>query len=315
MKITVLEHVQMTDDQRAKLERLGDACWNESSTEVECRARIENADVVVVDWIDPSPFILEMKSPSLLALMSTGFGWIKHREEARERGILISNIPGYATEAVAEHIIGLLLAVTRRIVTGAQSVHNGETAKGNLPGIELAGRTMGIIGLGRIGSRVAELANAFGMKLVTHNRHPKHMPRILDLSLAALLESSDVVCVSCPLNDQSRDLLDATNLRLLRRGSILVGATWDVVNVSDLIPLLRSGHIRGFGFDAAIEGGGITLPPDLRQLENVVITPHVGFNTVEATIRQADICIENIAAFKNTRPINIVNELQAVAPE
>jgi lactate dehydrogenase-like 2-hydroxyacid dehydrogenase len=306
-KIIVLEKVAFSQQQREKLETLGQVNWYDTSTPDQCFQRAEGADVVVVDWIDASPFILKLKSPSLLALMSTGFAWIKHREEARNRGILISNIPGYATEAVAEHIIGLLLAVARQTVVGSQSVQTGQKTKGGLQGVELAGRTIGIIGLGHIGSRVAKLAKAFGMNVITHNRHRKAISGIRDVSLSDILELSDVVCVSCPLNDESRDMLNEKTLKLIRQQAILVGATWDVVNIADLIPLLRSGHIRGFGFDAAIEGGGINLPPDLRQLDNVVITPHVGFNTVEATIRQGDICIKNIAGFIRNKPINVVN--------
>lgn len=307
MKIVVLEEIQMTTEQVGCLERLGHVEWYDSSSEAECLKRMKGADVVVVNWVDPSPFILSMKSPSLLALMSTGYGWIQHRDEARQRGILISNIPGYASEAVAEHIIGLALCVARQTMVGDRDIRASGKKRGYLEGVELKGRRMGIIGLGRIGQRVAEISRCLGMEVVTYNRHPKLLEGIPDLSLKDLLASSDVICVSCPLNDDSVGMLSASQLRLLKPDAILVGATWDVVVLDDLTALLRTGSIRGAGFDVAVEGAEISLPQSLLELDNVVLTPAIGFNTVEAKIRQVDICISNIEAFRDGKPMNIVN--------
>lgn len=307
MKIVVLEKIEIIEKQVKRLEQLGDVEWFDSSSEKECKERIKGADVVVVDWIDPSPFILSMKSPSLLALMSTGYGWIKHRAEARKQGILISNIPGYATEAVAEHIIGLALCVARQTMVGDRNIRAGKKEKGYLRGIELQGRRIGIIGLGQIGRRVAEISRSLGMEVVTYNRHSKSCEGIKDLSLNELLSSSDVICICCPLNDDSRGMLNKERLNLLKSNAILVGATWDIVVLDDLIPFLKSGRIGGMGFDVAVEGGKIDLPEDLLKIDNVVLTPHIGYNTVEAKIRQVDILISNIKAFKTAKPINIVN--------
>ncbi len=307
MKIVVLEKIEMIKEQVARLEQLGDVEWFESTSEEESKERIKGADVVVVDWIDPSPFILSVESPALLALMSTGYDWIEHRAEARKQGTLISNIPGYATEAVAEHIIGLALCVARQTMVGDRSIRAGRKEKGYLRGIELKGRRIGIIGLGRIGKRVAEISRCLGMEVVTHNRHPKSNEGIKDLSLDDLLSTSDVICVCCLLNDDSREMLNKERLELLRPSAILVGTTWDVVVLDDLISLLRNGCVYGAGFDVAIEGGKIDLPEDLLNLNNVVLTPHIGYNTVEAKIRQVDICISNIKAFKTGKPMNIVN--------
>lgn len=307
MKIVVLEKVGMTKEQINKMEKLGDVDWYDSSNEEECKQRIKGADVVVVDWIDPSSFILSMKSPSLLALMSTGYDWIKYRNEAKDQGIMISNIPGYADQAVAEHILGLAFCVARQTMIGDRNIRAGKKEKGYLQGIELKGRRIGIIGLGRIGKRVAEMSKCFGMDVVTYNRHNKSYDGIMDLTLDELLSSSDVVCISCPLNDDSKGLLNKNKLGLLKDNAILVGATWGIVVLDDLIPLLEKGCIRGMGFDAAIEGSEINLPESLLNLDNVVLTPNIGYNTPEAKIRQADICISNIEAFKMNNSINIVN--------
>ena len=307
MKITVLEKIEMTKEQVARVEQLGDVEWFDSSTEDESKERITGKDIVVVDWIDPSPFILSMKSPSLLTLMSTGYDWIQNRTQARKQRILISNIPGYATEGVAEHIIGLALCVARQNMVGDRNIRGGNKEKGYLRGIELKGRRIGIIGLGRIGKRVAEVSRCFGMEVATYNRHPKKCEGIMDLSLNDLLSSSDVVCICCPLNDDSRRMLNKERLKILKANAIIVGATWDVLVLDDLIPLVRNRHVFGVGFDAAIEAAKIDLPKDLLNLENVVITPHVGYNTMEAKIRQVDISISNMEAFSEGKPSNIIN--------
>lgn len=307
MKIVVLEKIEMTNEQVKRMEQIGKVEWFDSSTDEECKQRIKGSDIVVVDWIDPSPFILSMKSPSLLALMSTGYGWIQHCAEARKKGILISNIPGYATEAVAEHLIGIALCVARQTMIGDRGIREGKKEKGYLRGIELSGRRMGIIGLGRIGKRIAEISKCFGMEVVTCNRHPKSYEGAMDVPLNELLSHSDVVCVCCPLNEDSKGMLNKNRLNLMKNDAILVGATWDVVVLDDLISVLKNNRIRGAGFDVAIEGGKIDLPKELLKLDNIVLTPHIGYNTVEAKIRQVDICISNIEAFKEGKPTNIVN--------
>ena len=307
MKIVVLEKIEMLKEQTERLEQMGDVEWYDNSNKEESELRIKGADVVIVNWVDPSPFIMSMKSPSLIALMSTGYGWIENRDEAKKQRIMISNVPGYAAEAVAEHIFGLALCISRQTMIGDRNIRAGKKEKGYIQGIELKGRKMGIIGLGRIGSRIAEISKCFGMEVITYNRHKKSYTGIKDVSLDVLLSSSDVICVSCPLNDDSKGLLNKNRLNILKANSILVGATWGVIEIENIIPLLKDGHLRGMGFDAAVEGGEINLPESLLNLDNVVLTPHIGYNTPEAKIRQVDICLSNIDAFKNGKPINIVN--------
>jgi phosphoglycerate dehydrogenase-like enzyme len=307
MKIVVLEKITMTDKQRHRLERLGTVEWFDSSNDDEAKARTEGADVVFVDWIDPSSFILAMKSPSLVSLMSTGYEWVKNRNEARKKGILISNIPGYATEAVAEHVIGLALCVVRQTMIGDRNIRAGKREKGYLEGIELSGKDMGVIGLGRIGKRVAEIAGSFGMNVITYNRHPKWIDNVRDVSLEELLSLSDIVAVCCSLNDSSKGMLNAKRLGLMKRDAVVVATTWDVLVLADLIPLLKAKQIRGAGLDVSIEGSNIDLPPKLFSLDNVVLTPHIGYNTVQAKERQVDICISNVESFLSGKPANIVN--------
>lgn len=296
----------MTDRQKKWLDSLGDVEYYDSSNEEECKERVKNADVVLIDWIDPNPFLLSMKSPSLLALMSTGYSWIDIKK-ARELNISVSNVPGYAAEAVAEHIIGLMFAVARKTIIGDTGIRKGKKEKGYLRGMELLGRKAGIIGLGRIGSRVAKFLSCFGVEVFAYDIEPKDVPGVKNVSLNKLLKSSDVVFVTCSLNDNSKNMLNLNRLKTMKKNAILVGTTWGVVDLDALIYVLKNKLIYGAGFDVSIEGSDIILPRELTELENIVLTPHIGYNTEEAKVRQVDICISNTEKYLKGEPQNIVN--------
>ena len=306
MKVCFLEPVEMTESQRARLEGLGDVHFFTDTTDDNAAERIADCDVVVVNWIDPSPFLPKMKSPSLVALMSTGYSWLTGIEDARKRDVFVSNIPEYASEAVGEHVVGLLLSAARSTCLGAQIVRDAEVSSEMPRGVELKGRTAGIIGLGNIGSRVAEILEAFGMSVITNNRRPRG-GRYEDVDLETLLRRSDVICITCALNDESRGMISTANAQLIHPGAFVVGATWGVVTNDAIFDMLDQGRLRGFAFDAAFEGGDEDVGGKLSKYENVVLTPHVGFNTEEAIERQFEVCLANIEAFSNGKPQNVVN--------
>lgn len=305
-KIVVLEKIEMTDEQRRRLELLGSVEQYDSLSPEEYKKQVKNADVVVIDWIDPNPFLSSMRSPSLLALMSTGYDWIDIKK-ARKSDISVSNLPGYATEAVAEHIIGLALTVARKTMIGDRGIRQGKKEKGYLRGFELLGHKAGIIGLGKIGRRVAKIVSCFGMEITAYDIESKNISGIKNVSLEELFQNNDVVFITCPLNKNSKDMLNTNHLKLMKKDAILVGTTWGVVDLSALINILKNKLIFGAGFDVSIEGKEIELPKELTELENIVLTPHVGFNTKEAKIRQVDICISNIESYLKGKPENIVN--------
>ncbi|MFA6376077.1 MAG: NAD(P)-dependent oxidoreductase, partial [Candidatus Paceibacterota bacterium] len=273
----------------------------------ECRERVQGgADAVVIDWIDPNSFLDSMKNPSLLALMSTGYSWIDTKK-ARELGISVSNVPGYAAQAVAEHLIGLMLAVARKIVIGDAGIRKGNKEKGYLNGIEMSGRRAGIIGLGNIGGCLARMLSGFGMEIYGYDVVPKDIQGVKNVSLDDLLRNSDIVFIVCDLNNGSRNMLNLEKLKLLKTSAILLASTWGVVDLGAITEILKNKQIYGAGFDVAIEGGEIALPQDFIGLENVVLTPHIGYNTKEAKIRQVDICISNIEKYLAGKSENIVN--------
>lgn len=262
--------------------------------------------MVVIDWIDPNPFLDLMKKPSLLALMSTGYSWIDTKK-ARKLGISVSNVPGYAARAVAEHLIGLMFAVARKTVIGDAGIKKGNKEKGYLNGIEMSGRRAGIIGLGNIGGCLVRMLSGFGMEVCGYDVAPKNIQGIKNVSLDELLRNSGVVFIACDLNDSSRNMLNFEKLKLLKPSAILLASTWGVVDLGAITEILKNKQIYGAGFDVAMEGGDIVLPKEFIDLENVVLTPHIGYNTEEAKIRQVDICISNIKKYISGKPENIVN--------
>jgi len=305
-RIFVLEKLEMTDEQRRKLENLGDVEWFDSTTEKEGKERVKDADVVLIDWINPNPFLDNMKTKSLLSLSSTGYAWVEIKK-AKERSITVTNIPSFSTEAVAEHTLGLVLSVAKKITLGDRNMRSGSKEKANLKGFELKGKTIGIIGLGNIGKRVAEIAKGFGMNVLTYNRHQKNESGVKDVSLEDLLRTSDVVSINCPINEDSKNMINSEKLHLMKKEAILVGTTWNIVQIDALVGALKNGIISGAGLDVSIEGKDLELPKELLSLDNVVVTPHIAFNTRESDERRFDTCIENIKAFLDGKPKNVVN--------
>ena len=305
-RIFVLEKLEMNDEQRRKLENLGDVEWFDSTTEKEGKERVKDADVVLIDWINPNPFLDNMKTKSLLSLSSTGYAWVEIKK-AKERSITVTNIPSFSTEAVAEHTLGLVLSVAKKITLGDRNMRSGSKEKANLKGFELKGKTIGIIGLGNIGKRVAEIAKGFGMNVLTYNRHQKNESGVKDVSLEDLLRTSDVVSINCPINEDSKNMINSEKLHLMKKEAILVGTTWNIVQIDALVGALKNGIISGAGLDVSIEGKDLELPKELLSLDNVVVTPHIAFNTRESDERRFDTCIENIKAFLDGKPKNVVN--------
>jgi glycerate dehydrogenase len=270
----------------------------------EVLTKIKDSKVVVVDWVDPSPFILSLESGTLVSLLSTGYGWIKNLEAAKKNGVLVSNIPEYSTDAVAEHIFGLLLAYSKKIIFTSNW---SKKFSPNLIGFQLKGKTLGIIGLGNIGTRVAEIAKALKMNVITFNRTKKDKPIARDVELNELLSTSDVVCVTCSLNEQSRNMINRENILAIKRGAVITGATWGVIEELALKQALDSGRISAVALDVALEGSDELQNKELLSHENFFCTFHNAYNTVEATKVQADTCLDNIERFLIGKPQNIIN--------
>lgn len=300
MKIAVLEKTNFNDEQKRKLEAIGSVDYFDGLSQNEANQLAPKYNVVVVNWLDPTEFIMNMKEGSLVALLSTGYGWITNINEAHKKGVYVANIPNYSTEAVSQHLLGLLLGVSKNIFATLNKENNG------VMGFELKGKTVGIIGLGNIGGRFAEILNFFGVNILTYNRNIKNRDNIKDVSLNELLDSSDIICISCATNEDSRNIINMDNIVKVKKGAVIIGCTWNIIEESAIIYALENELVSSISFDAAVEGGNSIDQALSRFGQRVFLTPHIAYNTFESEKNQIDILIDNILSFSLGNPKNIV---------
>jgi D-3-phosphoglycerate dehydrogenase len=222
-------------------------------------------------------------------------------EAASERGIPVLTAPAGNTIAAAELTMALLLSVARRVPAADRSMKAGEWDRKSFSGFELYGKTLGLVGAGRIGGQVAKRARAFGMHVLVFDPWlERERARELDVQLADLAEvitRSDVLSVHVPLTDETRDLIGAPELARMKKGALLLNvARGGVVNEAALLDALRSGHLGGAGLDV-YEEEPLAKDSALRTLPNVVMTPHLGASTAEA---QQNVAIEIAEAVRAT---------------
>ncbi|WP_371037368.1 MULTISPECIES: 2-hydroxyacid dehydrogenase [unclassified Rhodosalinus] len=270
----------------------------------ELAAAMAEADVLVptiVDDIDAR--LIAQAGPRLKLIANYGAG-VDHIdvETARSRGILVSNTPGVMTDDTADMTMALILAVTRRIPEGLALMQSGEWGGWSptaLLGGRLAGRRLGILGMGRIGQAVARRAQAFGMQVHYHNRR-RLRPEIEDAhgatyweSLDQMVARMDIISVNCPHTPSTFHLMNARRLKLMKPDAVIVNTSrGEVIDENALTRMLRAGEIAGAGLDVYEHGTGVN--PRLRQLRNVVLLPHMGSATVEGRIEMGEKVIINI---------------------
>ncbi len=300
MKIGILEKTNFSEEQISKLGKVGEVDFYEGLSQDAANKIAIDYDVVIVNWLDPTPFIMNMKPGSLIALLSTGYGWITNIKEAYEKKIYVTNIPDYSTEAVAEHLLGMLLGVSKNIFSTLNMANN------NIVGFELKNKVVGIIGLGNIGSRFAEIMNFFGAEVIAYNRTKKNNPIVKDVELSELLEQSDIICISCSVNDTSKDMINLANIKSIKKGAIIIGSTWGVIENDAILFAVKNDIVRAVALDAAVEGGNSVEEEIKKYRDKIFLTPHIAYNTLESENRQLDICINNIVNYIKGSPQNIV---------
>ena len=242
----------------------------------------------------------------LVANYAVGFNNID-LDAARGRGITVTNTPGVLTEATADLAMALILATARRLVEGDRLVRRGEF-KGIAPefhlGWDLQGRTLGIFGLGRIGAALAVRARAFGLKIIYHNRRPtEEIGRALEaeyVSFDDLLARSDFLSVNAPLTDETNHRFTMTEFRAMKQSAIIINTgRGPLIKEDDLAEALGLGLIAAAGLDVYEKEPNVT--PALLEMENVVLSPHLGSATKEVRIRMAHLVADNVLAFVQGR--------------
>ncbi|SHH82929.1 D-2-hydroxyacid dehydrogenase [Pollutimonas bauzanensis] len=277
--------------------------------------RIADADIVITNKVPLRPEALEQaRQLKMVAVAATGTDNVDLAACAA-KGIVVSNIRGYAVHTVPEHVFALIFALRRSIVAYRESVKAGRWYDAqqfcyfDYPIKDLAGSTLGIVGEGTLGQAVAAIGRALGMRVLFAARKGAKKPGSLYTPFEQMLAESDVITLHCPLNEQTRDLIDAAEFALMKRKPILINtARGGLVNEPALAQALRNGQIGGAGFDVATPE-----PPDnqnlliqLLDMPNFILTPHVAWASDVAVQALADQLIDNIEAYKQGSPRNVV---------
>ncbi len=282
---------------------------DEPMTRAELVQAVKSADVLVptiTDHIDAG--LLAQAGERLRLIANYGAG-VDHIDvaTARQRGILVSNTPGVLTDDTADMTMALILAVTRRIPEGLAVMQRGDWSGWSpsaLLGGRVSGRRLGILGMGRIGQAVAKRAQAFGMQIHYHNRR-RLRPETEEAfeatwweSLDQMVSRMDVLSVNCPSTPSTFHLMNARRLKLMKPSGVLVNTSrGEVVDENALTRMLRAGEIAGAGLDVYEHGTDIN--PRLRELDNVVLLPHMGSATIEGRVEMGEKVIINIKTYED----------------
>jgi len=314
MKIVILDDVTMTTAQEERLRQHGEVVifTGVPTHPEEIISRAQGAHILIASWTKINAEILQRLSHvQMISIWATGYDNVDV-EAATRRGIRIAHVPGYATEAVAELALGLMLAVVRKILKADRDVRREKQLNWNrFQGTELRGKVLGLLGTGAIGARVAEIAHAFGMKLIAHDLAPRmHLVEKFQLQylpLQEILTGSDILSLHLPLGPNTKRFLSVQAFGQMKPSSLFINtARQAIVDQDALLWALESGRIAAAGLDdidLSQESGRRLL-----ELDRVVFTPHIGFHTTEAITQKTDTCFENVIQFIRGNPVNIVNK-------
>jgi lactate dehydrogenase-like 2-hydroxyacid dehydrogenase len=313
MRITILDSkLSFNKQQLEQLKALGEITLitKPNLTKQEAIKFCQGAQIVALSPFAIKPFDKEIidQTPKLrgIAVITTGWDFVDVGY-ARKKGIAVSNVPYYSSQSVAEHTLGLMLTLIRKISASDKSARQGNSDFRPFLGRELKGKTMGIIGFGSIGKIVAELAKGFEMNVSAYNPSPKIHPGVDFVQFEELLASADIVSLHCPLNEKTKNLISEKELLLMKDTVILINTAREaIVNKNDLVEALKNKKIGGYGVDLAMMRTDLDKEP-LKEFENVVMTPHTGFYTKEAIKRQIEMWIENIELMVRGKPRFVVN--------
>ncbi len=317
MKIAVLDGHTLNpgDNPWTGLEQLGDVVVYDRTSPNELIERAKDAEILVINKVRITKQSLEqLPKLKFITVTATGFDCVDSAA-AKQHSIPVSNVPVYGTDSVAQHVFALLLHILHRIDIHDTAVHEGEwTACGDfcfwkLPLTELTGKRMGVVGHGRIGRRVGELAHAFGMNVLAHSRRQVDSPDYDGFAwaeLPELVEQSDVISLHCPLTDETRGLFDRRMLSKCRSTAVLINASrGPLVVEQDLADALAAGSLRAAGVDV-VSSEPIASDNPLLSAPNCFITPHQAWATLDARRRLMQVTVDNVAAFLAGQPQHVV---------
>lgn len=305
----------------------GDLSWEEIKSLGECTIydrtapeekleRVKDAEIILTNKVpfNASDFD-QLPSLKYIGVLATGYNIID-TEAAKAHGVVVTNIPAYSTNSVAQMVFAHLLNITNSVQHYTDEARAGVWSKNpdfsyqNTLLVELHRKKIGIVGLGNIGKAVARIAIGFGMEVFayTTKSHFQLPPEIHKMDLDDLFGECDIVTLHCPLTPKTKNLVNAERLKTMKSTAILINTSrGPVVNEQDLADALNNGTIYAAGVDVLSEEPAATNNP-LLTARNCFITPHIAWATKEARIRLMEITIENIKAFLDGQPVNVVNK-------
>lgn len=272
-------------------------------------AEAKDADAMIIANM-PMPNAVIAACPKL-EFVDVAFTGVDHvgLEACRANQVKVSNASGYSNEAVAELVIEMALSLLRNVPQTEARVRNGGT-KAGLVGFEIKGRTVGIIGLGKIGTRTAELFHAFGAKVIAQSRHihenaPDYIVQTTDMD--EVLKAADIVVLHCPLNDSTRGMINKEKISLMKKSAILINvARGPVVNAQDLADALNEEIIAGAGIDVFAAEPPLPADEPLLHAKNTLLTPHIAFATAESMSIRLEIVMQNLQAWLDGGQENVI---------
>ncbi len=294
---------------------IGETVVYDRTPEGQIVERIGDAEIVILNKTPITRATLEA-CPGIkyIGVLATGYN-VVDTDAARERGIPVCNIPSYGTASVGQFAIALLLEICHHIGAHSDSVHNGDWERSadwcywNHPLIELDGKTMGIIGFGRIGQATGRIAKALGMKVVAYDAHPSDAGRALAdyVELDTLLATSDVIALHCPLFPETQGIIDRAAIAKMKDGVIILNnSRGPLIVEQDLADALDSGKVAAAGLDV-VSTEPIRGDNPLLKAKNCIITPHISWAAREPRQRIMDMAVENLKAFLGGGAANVVN--------
>jgi glycerate dehydrogenase len=315
MKIVILDGYSANpgDLSWQPLEEIGTLTVYDRTKPEETIERAKDAEIVLTNKVlIKRPEIEQLPKLKYIGVLATGYN-VVDVEAAREHGIIVTNVPAYSTESVAQMVFSHLLTVTNHTEHYAIQNRAGKwTASSDFcywdtTLTELAGKTFGIVGLGNIGQRVAAIANAFGMNVIAYtSKAADKLPSYISKrTLEELLAESDVLSLHCPLTPDTNHLINRQTLGLMKPSAILINTgRGPLINDDDVAEALNSHRLRAFCADVLTEEPPKDNP--LLKCENAYITPHIAWASNEARIRLIDVAINNVRAFIEGKPKNVV---------
>ncbi len=314
MKVAILESLGISEEElsarKAPFEAEGVefVSYAKSTDTAVLIEETKGADAVIIANMPYKNEVIE--AADQLKFIDVAFTGVDHvgLAAAKEKNIAVSNASGYSNEAVAELAMGMVLSLYRRMREVEARCRDNKTKDG-LVGYEVKGKTVGIVGLGKIGTRSAELFHAMGADILASSRsvHADAPDYVKQVALEELLAASDIVILHCPLNDSTRGLINKDTLKLMKSSAILINvARGPVCNTADLAAALNDGVIAGAGIDVFDIEPPLAADEPLLATPNTLVTPHVAFATHESMTLRAEIVFDNLRAWMDGQQKNVI---------